>query len=231
MSKDKYNFKSKVKPYEIIAVIGIIVIMILISTQVHNPYPLKVADPVDINHLDRRTANLAALDDEQIVPGKSVGKIRIGGFADNLAAILGKPQLGDAAMCKSWSRWEWGDPLHVLEVFESCDPDHDMKKTVQQILFSGIPFKTQEGISSESTFAEIQQKVPTLRGVDTFKDKTTGKQMIIMDQKQDGIAFVFDAKGDQPDLEGRCHMIIIHPRGKKVLDTYLQPEWDLHPIK
>lgn len=226
---DKHNYKSPVKPLEMIAVICIIGIMILISIQMRHTKPLKPADPVDVDHLDRRTALLAAINDAQLVPGQSVGKIYLGDAEPSLDSILGKPQSGDAAMCKSWKRWQWGDPVHVLEVFESCDPKKDMKKTVQQIRFSGIPYETQDHISLKSTFAKIQETFTGLKAVATFKDKTTGKQMIIMDQKQDGIAFVFNSEDNQP--QGNCQMIIVHQRGQDPISTYLQPELDLHPLQ
>jgi hypothetical protein len=229
MKNDKHNYKSPVKPLEIIAIVGIVGIMILISIQSRHTKPLTPASPVDVDHLDRRTAMLAALDDAQLVPGKSVGKIHLGEEAPDINIILGPPQLGDAAMCKSWSRWQWGDPLHVLEVFESCDPKKDMKKTVQQIRFSGIPYETHDGISLKSTFEKIQETFAGLKAVATFKDKTTGKQMIIMDQKRDGIAFVFNSEDNQP--QGNCQMIIVHQRGQDAISTYLQPEWTLHPLE
>jgi len=229
MKNDKHNYKSPVKPLEAIAIVAIIGIMILVSIQMRHTKPLKPASPVDVDNLDQRTAVLAALDDAQLVPGKSVGKIQLGEAAPDLNSILGKPQAGDAAMCKSWSRWQWGDPLHVLEVFESCDPKQNMKKTVQQIRFSGLPYETHDHISLKSTFAKIQETFAGLKAVATFKDKATGKQMVIMDQKQDGIAFVFNSQDNQP--QGNCQMIIVHQPGQDAISTYLQPEWKLHPLQ
>ena len=224
---NKHNYKSPIKPFEMFAIIGIIAIMIVFSILLRHTKPLKTADPVDINHLDRRTASLAALDSAQIVPGQSVGKIRLGEEAIDMNYFLGSPKSGDAGMCKSWSRWEWGDPPHVLELFESCDPKKDMKMTVKQIRFSGIPYETTDHISLKSTFDQIRQAFQGLKNVAKFKDKTSGDQMIVMDQKQDGIAFVFESQGDQPS--GRPQMIIVHEREKDAISTYLPPEWNLHP--
>ncbi len=228
---DKHNYKSPIKPQEMLGIIGIVAIMILISVQLRNQHPLKPADPVELNHLDPRTARMAELIGAQVVPGKSVGKIRIGDSEESVMSLVGVPKLGDAAMCKSWSRWEWGNPQHVLEVFASCDAKQDMKKTVQQIRFSGIPFETASGVSPKSTFAAIQQNFKGLKVAAFFKDKTTGQQRIILDQEQQGIAFVVDAKDTKPMPQGKCHMIIIHAPGKKAIDTYLQPEWDLHRLQ
>lgn len=230
-NSDKFNYKSPVKAQEVIGIVGIVVIMILISVQLRHQRPLKSADPIDVNHLDPRTARMAELIGAQVVPGESVGKIHLNDSEQSVISLVGSPQLGDAAMCKSWSRWEWGEPLHVLEVFASCDPNKNMEKTVQQIRFSGIPFETASGVSPKSTFAKIRQEFKDLKAVATFKNKTTGQQMIIMDQAKQGIAFVVDAKNRQPDPQGTCHTIIIHPSGKNVIDTYLQPEWDLHPLR
>jgi len=228
---DKHNYKSPVKPIEMAGIIGIVVIMILISVKLRHQHPLKPADPIELNHLEPRTARMAELIGAQLVPGQSVGKIRIGDSEESVVSLVGIPKLGDAAMCKSWSRWEWGDPLHVLEIFSSCDPKQDMRKTVQQIRFSGIPFETANGISPKSTFAQIQQKFKGLKVAAFFKEKTTGQQRVILDQTQQGIAFVVDAKDTKPNPQGKCHMIIIHPPGKNAVDTYLQPEWDLHPVE
>lgn len=229
--KHKYNYKPPVKPLEMLGIIGIVVIMILISVQLRNQRPLKPANPVDSNRLDPRTARMAELAGAQVVPGESVGKIHIGNLQETVVSLVGVPDLGDSAMCKSWSRWEWGNPAYVLELFSSCDAGQDMKKTVQQIRFSGIPFETARGISPKSTFVEIQQNYPDLKVVAMFKDKTSAQQRIVLDQKQLGIAFVVDAIDTKPDPEGQCHMIIIHPPGKDAIDSYLQPEWDLHPLR
>jgi hypothetical protein len=227
---NNHNYKSPIKAQEMAGIFGIVAIMILISMQLRHQRPLKPADPIDVNHLDPRTAKMAELIGAQLVPGESVGKIRLGDSEESVISLVGSPQMGDAAMCKSWSRWEWGEPLHVLEIFASCDPKRNMEKTVQQIRFSGIPFETAGGISPKSTFAKIRQEFNGLIAVATFKDKATGQQRIIVDQTKRGIAFVVDAKDQQPDPQGKCHSIIIHPPGKKAIDTYLQPEWDLHPL-
>jgi|GEM_PF-6544323 len=230
MGKSKYQFKPKATPAEMVIVAVMIIIMIAMSTQVHLKHPLKVADPMDAAPMDARTRKLVAATGAQVVPGKSVGKIKLGEEGEKLASILGKPAMGDAAMCKSWSRWKWGKPANVVEVFESCDPQKDMRKTVQQIRFSGIPLGTRDDISTKSTFAQIKGRFPGLVAEATFTSKETGKNLMVLDQVQEGIAFVVDAAGDQPDPEGKCHMIIIHLPGKKAIDTYLQPEWTLHPL-
>jgi len=231
MNKDKYNFNPRLDLRQISGIAIIIAAMVLISMQVHRTKPLKVADPVEQLQTDRNTANLMGLSGAQLIPGLSVGRIRLGESAEFLRSLLGKPQLGDAAMCKSWERWEWGGGQQVLEIFESCDAKQDMKKTVQQIRFSGLSFGTREGIFLKSTFAKIRQQFPDLTAVAVFTDKSTGRPMIIMDQISQGIAFVMDAKNNQPDPQGKCRTIIIHMPGKKAVDTYLQPQWDLHPLE
>ena len=207
-----------------------IVIMIVISTQVHLKHPLKVADPMDAALMDPVIQKLAARTGAQVVPGKSVGNIKLGEVNEKLNSILGEPVMGDAAMCKSWSRWKWGDPAHVVEIFESCDPQKDMRKTVQQIRIAGVPLGTRDDISTKSTFAQINGRFQDLVTEATFTSRETGKPLIVLDQVEQGIAFVVDATGKRPDPEGNCHMIIIHLPGKKAIDTYLQPEWELHPV-
>jgi hypothetical protein len=228
---DNHNYKSPINIPEMLGILGIVVIMILISVKLRHQRPLKPADPIDVNHLDPRTARMAELIGAQLVPGESVGKIHLGDSEESVMSLVGSPQFGDAAMCKSWSRWEWGEPLHVLEIYASCDPKKNMEKTVQQIRFSGIPFETASGVSSKSTFAKIRQEFNGLTAAATFKDKITGQRMIIMDQTKRGIAFVMDAKDQQPDPQGKCHLVIIHPPKEKAIGTYLQPEWDLHPLR
>lgn len=104
----------------------------------------------------------------QIIPGESIGKIYLGEPGGRIELLLGKPILGDAAMCKSWARWEGRKPGKWIEIFESCDPHHNMQKTVQQIRISGIPFATKEGISSTSTLKKIQKHYSRLIKEATF---------------------------------------------------------------
>ena len=177
MNKDKYNFNPRLDLRQISGIAIIIAAMVLISMQVHRTKPLKVADPVEQLQTDRNTANLMGLSGAQLIPGLSVGRIRLGESAEFLRSLLGKPQLGDAAMCKSWERWEWGGGQQVLEIFESCDAKQDMKKTVQQIRFSGLSFGTREGIFLKSTFAKIRQQFPDLTAAAVFTDKSTGRTM------------------------------------------------------
>lgn len=226
-----HNYKPSVKLYEILGIIGIIVIMILISVQLRDQRPPKSTGNVDMNRLDPRSARISKLMGAQVVPGESVGKLRLGDFEETVVSLIGAPQLGDAAMCKSWTRWEWGNPQHVVELFSSCDAKKDMKKTVRQIRFSGLPFETATGITPQSTFAQIEQHYKDLEVAAMFKDKATGQQRMILDQPRLGIAFEVDAIDTRPNPNGKCHMIIIYPPGQKVIDTELPPQWDLHPLK
>src|SRR3546814_4847802 len=67
---------------------------------------------------------------------------------------LGKPDSGDAAMCKSWAMWYWKDSIrntsNEFDVYSSCDPDLDMRKSIQILRLSGAKFITDLGISESS---------------------------------------------------------------------------------
>lgn len=232
MGNPKYQFHPKVKPIEAIAIAVIILVMLVLSTQVHLEKPLEAKGPLSGVKMDAQTERLIKAIGSQISPGNAVGKIELRKEMPDLTEEIGKPNEGDAAMCKSWSRWRWGDPPKYIEVYESCDPKVDMRKTVQQIRFSGLPFLTTDGISVKSTFPQIEHQFGKFEALTTFTAKADGKEMVVMDKRDRGIAFVMEAKDKQPDPKGKCREIIVYPPNTEPLGTYLKAdEWELHPVQ
>ncbi len=68
-------------------------------------------------------------DSARIVPGKSIGNLHVGDEPEQIFKRLGSPDKGEAGMCKSLSRWFYGEetPRRSITLFSECDPNDDMR--------------------------------------------------------------------------------------------------------
>ncbi|AWI26932.1 hypothetical protein [Flavobacterium pallidum] len=154
-----------------------------------------------------------------ITPGIAIGLTAI---EDNTSKLetLGTPDQSDAAMGKAWMTW-YGkktdttrDELNIYTTYK----DNELKeKVVRQIRVTSPDFKTKDGISTESSFAEIQQQYPKLQTVGKYDNSDTKIETTIYDDVASGIAFEIK----NPYGNSHCSAIIVHPKGKKVTDEYI----------
>lgn len=157
-----------------------------------------------------------------IQPGKAIGRFQLDDDVEEVKLFdrLGKPDSGDAAMCKSWAMWYWTDSArnssNEFDVFSSCDPDLDMRKSIQVLRLSGAKFMTDLGISEASTKADIQEMFPEIMAVEGFSTPD-GKSVFLTDDREAGIAFEFAAAGDTAVVSA----VIVHQPGKPLTDSYL----------
>lgn len=151
----------------------------------------------------------------EIRPGAAVGTLVLKTLiSDSLWLDLGRPDSSDAAMCKSWSMWYWGD--RELDLFSVCDPEVDMQKTLKIIRVRGFRYRIlQEGIhlNTSSELAEIQAQFPQGRLVDMGPEGIPNTHDLYQDTTQ-GIAFELNAEGKQAG-------VLIFPKGTSLEHQYI----------
>lgn len=101
-----------------------------------------------------------------IVPGQSIGEIRLGMELREVGKKLGSPAVGDAAAGTAWEGWfapkDGGGRGYEMDVrahATETGPD----KSVEAIRVESPFFHTREGVSTQSSLVEIWQSFPGLR--------------------------------------------------------------------
>jgi hypothetical protein len=159
---------------------------------------------------------------ELIVPGESIGKVKLGEEVSSLE-VLGPPDLSDAAMGKAWLTWKGKRDEHnnstELNVYTSYKDNSMKEKTVQQIRTTSSHFVTEKGIHVYSSLEEIQQSFPSSKKSASYNDD--GREIEVYDDAGKGIAFEIATAGKQKICTG----IIIHEANKNVNEIYIM----LHP--
>lgn len=165
--------------------------------------------------------------DQLIIPGERVGKTPLGLPADSLTALLGRPDLSDAAMGKAWLTWNGKRDEHnnrtELNIYTTYRDSTMREKVVRQIRSTSSFFKTKDQLGVYSSLKDIQAHFPHLKPAGWYKD---GSRIItIYDARAAGISFeVASANAQQI-----CTGVIVHPKGQAVLDVYMyfrpEVEW------
>ncbi|MCX2741420.1 hypothetical protein [Pontibacter anaerobius] len=157
-----------------------------------------------------------------IIPGESIGHIKLGMAAKTVSSILGKPDSGDAAMGKALSFWvskQANEPQHYVAVYTVTDfGSEDETPRVQQVQVTSPQFLTTDSIGTGKSLPEIRQKYKKLKPLAYFRNEQQ-QQVYIYNDREQGIAFEITTS------DSLCTAITIHPKGENVTDTYLP----LHP--
>ena len=161
-----------------------------------------------------------------IVGGNRIGNIGLEGKADELNAILGKPDLSDSAMGKAWLTWfsKVSDSItgHELNVYTEYKDNSMMEKVVRQIRITSDEFETAEGIKTGMVLDEI---VRLTRGKLTLVgkyDTTTPTPISVFDNIGQGIAFEIE--------DNVCVGIIVHSKEEPVSEEYISFHPDMKPL-
>jgi hypothetical protein len=159
-----------------------------------------------------------------IVPGKSIGQVKLEAPAESLQ-VLGTPDVSDAAMMKAWSVWysrrkdKSIDSSHVLAVYTAMGTGDS--PCVKQIRVNSPQFKTVKGIGAGSTMAAIKKAYPGIKLVKTYESDNKSRRIAVYDDNKAGIAFeISDPRSRQPV----CSMVVVYDAGKDVsnyLDYHL----------
>ena len=157
-----------------------------------------------------------------IAPGGAIGRFSVGEKTDSLQ-VLRRPDSGDAGMCKSLSRWLYGDSSHEprkeLVIFSACDPDDDMRPHIKWIRTTDPAFKTAGGLGVGSNWKALSKAYPDVETVATYQadDSTTVEMLHVKDQ---GITFEVRAPKGTPRAKDTCVGVVVHGIATKMPSMY-----------
>ncbi len=154
--------------------------------------------------------------DVLIVPGQSIGKIRIGQNVKELDSILGKPDFSDAAMGKAWTIWYEGDTSKSkkdeIAIYSSYADSTMRTKDVKQIRITAEKYSTTQQLNTGNIRFDFKVKYPDFKKVATYFDTKLGDTVKVVDSKSNGIAVEF--------LRGIGRAITVHKKGETVNTSY-----------
>lgn len=156
----------------------------------------------------------------RVVPGNSIGDFLIDHEIEesNLFNRLGEVDSSDAAMCKSWSMWYFSDNDQVSEtnpefdVYASCDPDLDMRKSIRVMRLRNIEFALDNGISLGTDLSVLKENYPEGRQL-SFTHTNTGNPVIVYDDLASGVAFEI--------TDSKVRAVIVHTPDQEIQHSYL----------
>ncbi|RZJ66178.1 MAG: hypothetical protein EOO50_10970 [Flavobacterium sp.] len=153
-----------------------------------------------------------------IIAGQSVGNVSLEMDSQRLEPILGKPDLSDSAMGKSWMTWystnsNADSGKSELNVFTTYKDDEMKQKVVKLVRVTSPDFKI-DSLGSGNSFDEIKAKFPNMKYVGDYAFEKTKDFVEIYDSENDGISFEF------LNSTKSCIAIIIHSNGESVLLPY-----------
>jgi hypothetical protein len=145
-------------------------------------------------------------------PGSSAGKISIGQDAEQVYALLGKADAGDAAMQKSVSIWyeDHNPNSYATAIYTVRDTGDKPAARIQQVRVTSPAFKTADAIGVSSSLEEIKKKYK----VKKVTDVTDSGAPLEMYDSMAGIAF-------ETDTKGICKAVIIHNANEALKTTSL----------
>jgi hypothetical protein len=167
-----------------------------------------------------------------IIPGKSVGLIKLHEQAEVVTKLLGKPDKADAAMGKSLQTWytkpQPNGPdtaTYETSIFFSRNMGaEDETSQAQQIRITSPFFKTENQTGVNATLAEIQQAFPEVKKTATFtSSRQPKKQITVYAAKKTGIAF--DIAENQ-----KCVGITLFEPGKQAFEVYTASSTNLNGL-
>ena len=171
------------------------------------------------------TLSTGAFAQNQIVPGRSVGQIRLGQTSDSVQQKLGEPDKADGATGHFWNTWfsksAKGGPTNQLDVY-SVRTAKDVQAHVYQIRVTSPWFSTSNGVSPRSSSASIRRQFPHIRARGHYEKSKVGRVDVYDDEAQ-GIAFEIARRARQ------CVGIIVHRSGQH-FDAILQPSYKYIPL-
>ncbi|SJZ98891.1 hypothetical protein SAMN04488128_102175 [Chitinophaga eiseniae] len=149
----------------------------------------------------------------KIVPGESIGQVKLEMPANELAS-LGKPDTGDAAMMKAWRIW-YGrrkggavDSAAVLAVFTAMRTQDT--QYVKEIRVTSRRFRTAEKVGAGSTMTAIRKAYPGLKLVKVYAAKNKSRRIEVYDDEKLGIAF---ETANARSRRALCSMVVVHTPG------------------
>jgi hypothetical protein len=151
----------------------------------------------------------ARADDDLIVPGVSIGNIRLGSDGADQLSRLPKPAAIDAGMSQTRQVWVENNEGSKDTVFVhttangAIDAKPEDGVTIDLIRVTASHFRTRTELRPGSTLGQVRLVYPDSRPLD--------EQNRIYDDSKQGIAFEFDPN---PNFRSPCIAMMIHPPGR-----------------
>ena len=150
-----------------------------------------------------------------VVPGRSLGNLKLGADAATLAN-LGPAAYSDAAMQKGWATWfGTGHPASQLDVYTTMVPGQDTHKAVQVVRATSTYFQLANGLRNGATLHQIQQCYGRLPLATSYRLKAGPRYLY--DDVARGIAFELDGTAST----SHCRALVVHQPGQAAAKTYL----------
>lgn len=150
-----------------------------------------------------------------VVPGRSLGNLKLGANAATLAN-LGPAAYSDAAMQKGWATWFGaGHPAAQLDVYTTLVPGQDTHKAVQVVRATSTYFRLANGLRNGSTLRQVQECYGRLPLATSYQLKAGPRYLY--DNVALGIAFELDGQAST----SHCQALVVHQPGQAAAKIYL----------
>jgi hypothetical protein len=152
-----------------------------------------------------------------VVPGRSIGSLRLGTDPAVSLPPLGPPSVTDGAMLKAWATWYGkGQSLAQLDVYTAPPPGDDgSHKSVQVVRATSTYFRLANGLRNGSTLTQIRASYGRLPVATTYR-LAAGTRYLYDDVRR-GIAFELDGTA----ASSHCRALIVHLPSRAVAQTNL----------
>ena len=149
---------------------------------------------------------------DTILPGVSVGNIKLGEKAEMLIQKKGTPDSSDAAINKTYNEWltkpTMMDADTVATSFKTFSVVSAKKEAaVKRIRITSPMYKTALQVKTGNTLAYIKLQYSSLKKPVATAETIKGDEIEIYDETDEGIAFEI--------INNKCIAIIIHEKGQK----------------
>ena len=159
----------------------------------------------------------AAEDDALIVPGKSIGQVKLEAELPTVEKLLGKPTTSEGAGGRVWDTWnrseEGAKQSYRVTVYGEHTASNDSTQSVQSIRVNSPFFHTYEGINSQSSLEAIWKAFPMLRYYSTYQHE--GKTIEVYADDAHGISFEIQrtAADTGSSAWGTCQAVCVYKGG------------------
>jgi hypothetical protein len=152
-----------------------------------------------------------------VVPGRSIGSLRLGTDPAISLPPLGPSATTDGAMLKAWATWYGqGKPASQLDVYTAPPPGDDgSHKSVQVVRATSAFFRLANGLHNGSTLTQIKAAYGRLPLAITYR--LAAGTRYLYDDVAHGIAFETDGTA----AGSHCRALIVHLPGRAVAQTNL----------
>jgi hypothetical protein len=172
------------------------------------------------------TAEEAITPTQQIIPGKSIGLIKLNEDAEVVHKLLGKPTTSNSGMGKSLQTWTTktadGKTQQISIFFSRNMGNADEKSRAKQIRIKDAAFKNKANYATTET--TLRSNISEAKKTITYTLPGFEKEFTIFDNVKTGIAFEFDPTGN-------VVAITVHEPGKPAFEIFSEVGSELKKIK